>query len=114
MSSNFHNAYGHMVRNPPEGFEYEKSEFMAHQEAVRAVSALSPGIGGRLTGLLKAVQPRISPLYNDLLIKLNRPKVRRFESTSYDLVHSAQSLLETNKPYVVDFEHAAVFSGFNQ
>jgi len=29
-------------------------------------------------------------------------------------VHSGQSLLDTNLPYVVDFEHAAAFCGFNQ
>jgi glycosyltransferase involved in cell wall biosynthesis len=99
MSSNFHNAYGHMVRNPPQGFEYEKSEFMAHKAT-----------GGKL----KSIQPFISPIYNDLLIRLGRPKVRKFDASGFDLVHSAQSLLDTNKPYVVDFEHAAVFCGFNQ
>lgn len=114
MSSHFHNAYGHMVRNPPEGFEYVKSEFMAHEETVLTLSSVSPGLGGKIKGVLKGIQPRISPVYNDLLIKLNRPKVRRFEASGYDLIHSAQSLLATETPYVADFEHAAVFSGFNQ
>ncbi len=110
MSSAFHNAYRHMAENAPRGFEVTRSEFMAHETAVGGTG----GARGRLKGLIKSLQPRISPFYNRLLIELNRPKIREFESHEYELVHSGQSLLRTNLPYVADFEHAAVFSGYNQ
>ncbi|MFH1470182.1 MAG: glycosyltransferase family 4 protein [Candidatus Micrarchaeota archaeon] len=106
MSSAFHNAYRHMADNAPTGFEVTRSEFMAHAGAV--------GSGGMLKGFLRRIQPAISPAYNDFLITLNRPKTRSFPGTDYDLIHSGQSLLKTEVPYVVDFEHAAVFSGYNQ
>ncbi len=114
MSSDFHYMYHHMADNPPEGFEYSASKFMAHKEITNSVRGMSPTLGNNLMGILKSLQPKLSPVYNDLLISLNKPKVREFDATGYDLVHSAQSLLSTNRPYVADFEHAAVFCGFNQ
>jgi glycosyltransferase involved in cell wall biosynthesis len=47
-------------------------------------------------------------------IVANAPKLRKFHASGYDLVHSGQSLLDTNLPYVVDFEHATAFCGYNQ
>jgi glycosyltransferase involved in cell wall biosynthesis len=117
MSSATHNAYRNMVANAPDGFTFANGEFMAHglvQAAQRLPSALGFTLGARVKHLAAKVQPHISPYYNDAHILLNRPKVRRFHSSDYDIVHSGQSLLDTNLPYVVDFEHATAFCGYSQ
>ena len=59
-------------------------------------------------------QSHLSPYYNHARILLNYPKLRKFHSSDFDLVHSGQSLLDTNLPYVVDFEHITAFCGYNQ
>src|SRR5271163_44145 len=117
MSSASHNAYRNMVANAPEGFDFVDSEFMAHGvvQAARALpSALGADLGTRATRLVTKLQPYLSPYYNDAHILLNKPKVRQFHSRDYDIVHSGQSLLDTNLPYVVDFEHATAFCGYSQ
>ena len=112
MSSSFHNSYLHMVKNAPEGFDITPSQYMAH--IFGAQTASKSGQKTPEQGFIRKLQPSISPLYNRLLISLGIPKSRRFSATGYDLVHSGQSILDTNVPYVMDFEHAAVFSGYNQ
>ena len=97
----------------PEGFEFSESAFMAHGVFQASRGQLS-GFGADFKRLVRGLQPLLSPYYNHAHILLNIPKVRKFHSGDFDLVHSAQSLLESNLPYVIDFEHAAVFSGFNQ
>ncbi len=113
MSSGLHTAYKSMIANCPEGFEFAASDYMAHG-AITASRDVSPGLGSFTKNLITKVQPYVSSSYNHLHILLNKPKVRKFVSSDYDLIHSGQSLLDTNLPYVVDFEHAAVFSGYNQ
>lgn len=111
MSSNKHYAYRNLAANAPEGFEFVESEFMA-RGPVRAVRALSPS--AKVRRFAFRFQTALSPYYNHAHIWLNHPKVREYHSGDYDLIHSGQSLLDTKLPYVVDFEHAAVFSGYNQ
>ena len=113
MSSASHNAYRNMVANTPEGFEFAESDFMAHG-IVQASQGMSSSLAAGVKRFVRAVQPVVSPYYNHVHVLLDKPKVREFDSRDYDLVHSGQSLLATNLPYVVDFEHAAVFSGYNQ
>jgi glycosyltransferase involved in cell wall biosynthesis len=110
MSASFHNAYLHMAKNPPDGFSIATSAYMAYAPGTSAASTLPP----QAQSAIRTLNPYLSPLYNQLHILLSRPKVRKFASDSYDLVHSAQSILDTNLPYVMDFEHAAVLSGYNQ
>lgn len=109
MSASFHNAYLHMAKNPPEGFSISTSAYMAYTPGT-SPSTLPP----QAQSAIRSLNPYLSPIYNRLHILLSRPKVRRFESDSYDMVHSAQSILDTNLPYVMDFEHAAALSGYNQ
>jgi glycosyltransferase involved in cell wall biosynthesis len=113
MSSASHNVYRNMVANAPAGFEFAESEFVA-RSLVHAVQGVHPTLGARGRRLVHDFQSFLSPCYNHAHILLNSPKVRKFYSEDYDLVHSGQSLLDTNLPYVVDFEHAAVFCGYNQ
>jgi glycosyltransferase involved in cell wall biosynthesis len=113
MSSAKHNAYRNLVANAPDGFEFAESEFMA-PSLVRAMQSMHPGHSGGARRLISALQSFLSPYYNHAHIRLNRPKVREFRSDRYDLVHSGQSLLDTTVPYVVDFEHATAFAGYNQ
>jgi glycosyltransferase involved in cell wall biosynthesis len=113
MSSVSHNAYRNMVANAPDGFEFADSEYMAHG-VVRAVRGWAPGSTDRMKRLVAKIQPSLSPYYNHAHILLNAPKLRKFHSGDYALVHSGQSLLDTNIPYVVDFEHAAAFCGYSQ
>lgn len=113
MSSGLHTAYKSMIANAPDGFEFVASDYMAHS-AITATKSLSPGFAGFTKKIVTSAQPYLSSTYNHLHILLNNPKVRKFYSDEYDLIHSGQSLLDTNLPYVVDFEHAAVFSGYNQ
>ncbi len=113
MSTASHNAYRNMVRNSPDGFQFVESDYMAHR-LVHSSHRLHLGFGDTIKRLVRTVQPALSPWYNHARAVLNAPKVRQFHSSAYDLVHSGQSLLDTNLPYVVDFEHAAVFSGYNQ
>lgn len=103
-----HNAYKNAVENVPDGFEFATQEYLNYGG--------NKGTSERniTKDLLLSVRPRITHAYNRLHILFNSPKCRKFYSTEYDLVHSAQSLLDTNLPYVVDFEHAAVFCGYNQ
>lgn len=110
MPSHFHNAYSHMAENAPEGFSATRSRFMAHTPSMASASGGAHPAGA----FIRSMQPFISPLYNRLHIMLNCPKVRSFDASGYDIIHSGQSLLDTNVPYVMDFEHAAVFSGYNQ
>lgn len=107
MSGNLHNAYKQMLANPPDGFEYTSSEGMAFKSQPIENPSLK-------SSLIKRVAPSISPFYNKAHIHLNKPKSRTLRIEGYDLVHSGQSLLDTPLPYVVDFEHAGAFSGFNQ
>jgi glycosyltransferase involved in cell wall biosynthesis len=109
-SASFHNAYLHMAKNPPDGFSIATSAYMAYTPGSSASTALPT----QARSAIRTLNPFLSPIYNKLHILLSRPKVRKFSSESYDLVHSAQSILETNIPYVMDFEHAAVLSGYNQ
>ena len=95
------------------GFEFSESAFMAHG-IFQASRGRPSGFGAGIKRLVRGLQPYLSPYYNHAHILLSNPKVRKFHSGDCDLVHSAQSLLKSNLPYVVDFEHAAVFSGFNQ
>ena len=105
--TNLHNAYKHMVANPPENFRYIEQEYMA--------TPLTRASGkGRLKNLLEKVRWAISPHYNYFLVATGNPKIRKFYSNDYDLIHSTQSPLETNLPYVMDFEHATVLAGYNQ
>ena len=99
-----------MVANAPEGFTFAESEFMAHG-ILRATQRMRSGCMRQFVGRL---QSNLSPYYNHAHILLNSPKVRKFRSGDFDLVHSSQSLLDTNLPYVVDFEHATAFCGYNQ
>ena len=105
-----HNAYEHMIANSPEGFELIASQNMIFGEQKPTQAKQSSLIGK----LMKRLQPRISPAYNLFRIYTNSPKIRPFNQEGYDLVHSCQSLLDTEYPWVVDFEHATAFSGFNQ
>ena len=117
MSSATHNAYRNMVANAPDGFEFVGSEFMAHgfvQAACGLPASFGTALAGGVKRLAARLQPHLSPYYNDAHILLNKPKVRRFVSRDYDIVHSGQSLLDTNLPYVVDFEHATAFCGYSQ
>ena len=117
MSSVSHNAYRNIVANAPDGFEFVDSEFMAHgmiQAARSLPSAFGTALGAKARRLVTKIQPHISPYYNDAHILLNKPKVRQFHSRDFDIVHSGQSLLDTNLPYVVDFEHATAFCGYSQ
>ncbi len=102
-STALHNAHVHMRMNPPDGFEYEYEEFLA-----APTSKNKP-----IRSFLESIRWTVSPYYNHLKVLLGTPKVRSF-STSCDVIHSTQSLLDPNVPYVCDFEHAAVFSGYNQ
>src|SRR5262245_11841102 len=113
MSTASHNAYRNMVRNAPDGFQLVESEFMAHR-LIHTSRRLHLGFGDAVTRLVRKVQPALSPWYNHARVLLDAPKVRKFHSRNFDLVHSGQTLLDTNLPYVVDFEHAAVFGGYNQ
>ncbi|MGO9682055.1 MAG: glycosyltransferase family 4 protein [Beijerinckiaceae bacterium] len=113
MSSASHNAYRNMAANAPEGFEIAQSEFMAHG-VFQASRGLPAALRTSVKNLVSDFQPLLSPFYNHAHILLNSPKVRGFRSRKFDLVHSGQSLLDSNLPYVVDFEHAAVFSGYSQ
>ena len=113
MSSGTHNAYRNMVANVPEGFAFVESKFTA-PGIVQAARRVPLGSAPGLKPLVRSVQSLLSPYYNHAHILLNRPKLREFHSDDADLVHSGQSLLDSNVPYVVDFEHAAVFCGFNQ
>lgn len=109
-SGKLHNAYRHMVANPPEGFVITASEGMAYN--IGGTTASGPR--SPFAETLKSLQPYFSQAYNRTLIAINKPKVRRFDATGYDVVHSGQSILETNAPYVMDLEHAAVLCGYNQ
>ena len=113
MSSASHNAYRNMVANVPEGYEFAEGDYMAHG-VLQASQSLSSGLAAGVKRLVREVQPTLSSYYNHAHILLNNPKLRKFNSAAYDLVHSGQSLLDTGLPYVVDFEHASVFSGYNQ
>jgi glycosyltransferase involved in cell wall biosynthesis len=108
MSSDLHNAYRNMVANVPEEFAFAESEFMALPQLIPS------GLSATVKRRVHTFQPILSPYYNHVQILLNKPKVRKFHTGDYDLVHSGQSLLDTNLPYVLDFEHAAVFCGYNQ
>lgn len=112
-TSNFHNAYYHMCLNIPEGFECNKLECMGNPFLNRS-NFNSAFLSNYTKKFNIYLQSNLSQLYNKLHITLNRPKVRNFFSSEYDLIHSCQSLLNTNLPYIVDFEHPAVFSGYNQ
>jgi glycosyltransferase involved in cell wall biosynthesis len=102
-----------MVANGPEGFAFAESEFMGL--GVAQTSRRVPwGSGASVNRHVRSFQTLFSSYYNHGKILLNKPKVRNFHTGDYDLVHSGQSLLDTNLPYVVDFEHASVFCGFNQ
>ena len=103
-SSAFHNAHKHMIANVPGGFQYQKLDFMA------VPTSSNP----RLKSMLAKTASFLSPYYNYLHVVLGKPKVRTFYQMNCDIIHSAQCLLKTSVPYVVDFEHAAVFSGYNQ
>jgi glycosyltransferase involved in cell wall biosynthesis len=113
MSSASHNAYRNMAVNAPDGFEIAESDFMAHG-LVQTSRNLPLRLGAGVKRLVSRCQPYLSPYYNHAHILLNKPKLRKFHSSDYDLVHSGQSLLDTDLPYVVDFEHAAAFCGYNQ
>jgi glycosyltransferase involved in cell wall biosynthesis len=113
MPSAAHNAYRNMVTNAPDGFEFTESDHMA-SGLVQASKRLPLGLANGTRGLASRLQTFLSPQYNYAHIWLNNPKVRHFHAKDYDLIHSGQSLLDTNLPYVVDFEHATVFSGYNQ
>jgi glycosyltransferase involved in cell wall biosynthesis len=113
MSSGSHNAYRNMVANAPDGFQFSESDFMAHG-IVQASRGLHAGLSAKALGVVRSIQPVLSPYYNHARIVADAPKLRKFHASGYDLVHSGQSLLETNMPYVVDFEHAAAFCGYNQ
>lgn len=93
-----------MIANCPEGFEYVQSEN-------QAMPVKTDNAG--LKSLLNTVRWTVSPYYNYAKVMLGSPKVWKF-STDCPLIHSTQSLLDTKTPYVVDFEHAAVFAGYNQ
>lgn len=108
MAYTMHNAYKSMIANPPEGFEIIPSSYMAY--GGNSVSNQPGGFGKWLL----AIRPTLSQLYNETHILFNSPKCRRFFSNEFDMIHSAQSLLDTNLPYVLDFEHAAVLCGYNQ
>jgi len=95
-----------MLTNPPKGCEYKTKEY--------AAIPMAQAKNSRVMELFERIRWSVSPHYNDLLVKIGRPKIRKFSSNDYEAVHSAQSLLKTNIPYVMDFEHAAVFSGYNQ
>lgn len=99
--------------NVPDGFEYQVNEYMANG-MVLASRNISSNLSDFIKNASNFLQPHISPLYNRAHIVFNSPKVRKFFSSEYDLIHSCQSLLDTNLPYVIDFEHPAVFSGYNQ
>ena len=103
-SSAFHNAHKHMLANAPDEFEYQKMDFMS------VPTSSDP----RLKPIITNVSSFISPYYNYLHVLLGKPKVRNFSPSNCNLIHSAQCLLQTTVPYVADFEHAAVFSGYNQ
>lgn len=105
-STNIHNAHAHMLGNPPTGFGYEKGEYLAAPQA--AISH------GGVRRIFEKLRWAVSPHYNYLRIILGKPKIRRYYSSGHDIIQSTQSLLDTNLPYVVDFEHAAVFAGYNQ
>ena len=103
-STNMHNMYTPMLANVPEGFRYKKEEFLAMPMRSNNLAK----------SFFEKVIWKISPYYNYFKVLQGNPKIRKFYIENYDLIHSTQSLLETNLPYVVDFEHAAVFSGYNQ
>lgn len=105
MSSAFHTAYKNMVDNAPSGFEYVTSQYMSH-------GIVQPP--GKPLKIPPVFLSYISDYYNHFRILTNSPKVRKFVSNDYDLIHSGQSILDTTLPYVVDMEHASVFSGYNQ
>jgi len=113
MSSASHNAYRNMVANAPEQFTFVESEFMA-PDIVQATPHVPLNLDESIKRHIRDLQPFISRYYNHAHILLNNPKVRKFRTGDCDLVHSGQSLLQTNLPYVVDFEHATVFCGYNQ
>jgi glycosyltransferase involved in cell wall biosynthesis len=113
MSYASHNVYDNMVANAPEDFEFAESEFMAHG-AIRLANDLPSVFSERAKEFVTTLQTHLSPYYTHAQIQFNRPKMRRFCSNNYDLVHSAHTLLRTDLPYVVDFEHVTDFSGYNQ
>lgn len=92
-----------MLANPPDDFTYESGEFLG------VPTSTNQG----LRSLLDQVRWKVSPYYNEFKIAIGSPKIRSF-TTNCDLVHSAQSPLNCNVPYVMDFEHAAVLAGYNQ
>lgn len=105
-STNLHNAHKQMMANPPNGFEYQKDEYL--------VSPIRSSSNSFIKSTFEKIRWIVSPHYNYLHVMLGKPKIRKFYSNDYNLIHSAQSLLDTNLPYVMDFEHAAVLSGYNQ
>ncbi len=113
MSYASHNVYHNMIANGPEGFEFAESEFMAHG-AIRLANGLPLAFSERAKQFITTLQTHLSPYYTDAQILFNRPKIRKFCSNNCDLVHSAHTLLSTDLPYVVDFEHVTDFSGYNQ
>jgi len=113
VSSASHNAYRNLVANAPDEFAFAENEFMAHK-IVQAARRTRFGFAEAVKQFVIHFQSRLSPYYNHAHILLNNPKVRKFHSNEFDLVHSGQSLLDTNLPYVVDFEHVTVFCGYNQ
>ena len=108
-SGKLHWAHKHMMELVPEGFVAETKEFSANPFA-----KATTGDASLKNNLMKTVNPWVSTAYNNFHILLGMPKKRVFPGDGYDLVHSTQALLETDVPYVVDFEHASVFSGYNQ
>ncbi len=92
-----------MLANPPDGFEYVVTDYQA----------VPTSSSSTLKRFLETLRWNISPYYNQFKIITGSPKIRSFQTTC-DVVHSAQSPLNTNVPYVMDFEHAAVFAGYNQ
>ena len=105
-SMNIHNAHKHMMANPPQGFAYQTSDYLA--------APIKPPSSNALRTIFEQIRWKISSHYNYAHILLGKPKIRKFKSSDYNLVHSTQSLLETNLPYVMDFEHGAVLAGYNQ
>lgn len=102
-----------MFANIPDGFEGTLGEHMDNN--LIPISKDTPSnISKIVTKISTSIKPSISQLYNKFHIILNKPKRRKFFSLDFDLIHSCQNLLDTNIPYVVDFEHPAVFSGYNQ
>ena len=102
-----------MVANAPDGFTFAENEFMAHG-ILQATQRMRSGFTEAVKPYVVHFQSYLSPYYNHAHILLDTPKQRKFHSSDFDLVHSGQSLLNTNLPYVVDFEHVTAFCGYNQ